>query len=108
MSMNDPRIATRFGGGQTEQGRPGKGRPFDALVLFLARLFAGALAGQCGLHALLLAGLQVKGVALDLLNNVFLLHLTLKPAQCIFEGFALLQSYFRQTNTPPNSSGRTR
>ena len=90
MSMDDPVLQLGFGGGLTEQGRPGKGRPFNALVLFLARLFAGAFAGQCGLHALLFAGLQVKGVALDLLNNVFLLHFSLKPAQCIFEGFTLL------------------
>jgi hypothetical protein len=109
--MNDEyesRVATQVVGGQTEQGRPGMGRPFDALVLFLARLFAGAFAGQCSLHALLFAGLQVKGVTLDLLNDVFLLHFSFKPAQCIFEGFALLKSYFRQTDTPPNWSGRTR
>ena len=41
---------------------------------------------------------------LDLLNNVFLLHLALKPPQSVFEGFSLLQSHFRQRNTPPNSS----
>jgi len=45
MSMKDPVLQLGLGGGQTEQGRPGKGRPFNALVLFLARLFAGALAG---------------------------------------------------------------
>ena len=90
MSMNDPVLQLDLVGAKPSRGRPGKGRPFNALVLFLARLFAGALAGQCRLHALFLAGLQVKGVALDLLNDVFLLHLTLKPAQCVFEGFALL------------------
>ena len=41
---------------------------------------------------------------LDLLNNVFLLHLALKSPQSVFEGFSLLQSYFGQRNTPPNSS----
>jgi hypothetical protein len=32
------------------------------------------------------------------------LHLALKPPQSVFEGFSLLQSDFRQRNTPPNSS----
>jgi hypothetical protein len=41
--------ATQCGGGQTEQSRPGKERPFTAitclaLVLFFARLFARPLA----------------------------------------------------------------
>jgi hypothetical protein len=46
-------------------------------------------------------------VALDLFNNVFLLHFPLKAAQSVFEGFPLLQSNFRQLNTPPSLSGRT-
>ena len=90
-----------------EQGRPGRGRPFDALLLFFTRLFASALASQRGLHTLSFAGLQVKGVALDLLDDVFLLHLALEAAQRILEGFSLLNSNFCQTDTPPDSSGRT-
>jgi len=43
MSMKDPVLQLGLGGGQTEQGRPGKGRPFNALVLFLARLFRARL-----------------------------------------------------------------
>jgi hypothetical protein len=35
------------------------------------------------------------------------LHLALKTSQGILEGLALLQSYFCQTYTPPNPSGRT-
>jgi hypothetical protein len=90
-----------------EQGRPGTGDPLLLLVLLLANLFASALASERGLHAFLLTGFEVKGVALDLLNNVFLLHFALETAQCVFEGFTLLQSNFRQTDTPPNPSGRT-
>jgi hypothetical protein len=90
-----------------EQGRPGKERPFNALFLFFARFLAGAFAGQCRFHAFLFAGLQVKGVALDLLDNVFLLHLALETPQSVFEGLTLLKSYFSQTYTPPDSSGRT-
>jgi hypothetical protein len=67
-------------GGQIEQSRPGKERPCAALILFFSRFFTRAFASQRGLHTLLLAGLQVKGVTLDLLDDVFLLHLALETA----------------------------
>ncbi len=94
-------------GGQIEQGRPGKERPFAALVLFFARFLASSLASESSLDTLFLAGLQVEGVALDLLDNVFLLHLALETAQSVLEGFTLLKPYFCQTDTPPNPSGWT-
>ena len=50
------------------------------LVLFFSRFFTRTLASQRGLHTLFLAGLQVKGVTLDLLDDVFLLHLALETA----------------------------
>ncbi len=77
------------------------------LILFLARLLAGALPSQRRLHSLFFARLQVKGVPFDLLDNVFLLHLAFKTPQSILEGFPLLQPNFRQTDTPPDSSCRT-
>jgi hypothetical protein len=46
-------------------------------------------------------------VALNFFNDVFLLHFALKTPQSVFEGLTLLQSNFRQTDTPPNPSGRT-
>jgi hypothetical protein len=67
-------------GGQIEQSRPGMERLFAALILFFSRFLSSAFASQRGLHTLFLAGLQVKGVALDLLDNVFLLHLALETA----------------------------
>ena len=73
-------LVTQSGGGQIEQGHSRKERPFNALILFLACLFAGALPSQRGLNTLFLAGLQVEGVALNLLDNVFLLHLALEAA----------------------------
>jgi hypothetical protein len=76
--------------------------------LLLANFLASALASERGFHAFLLTWLEVKGVALDLLDNVFLLNFALETAQGILEGFTLLQSNFRQTDTPPSSSGRTR
>ena len=73
----------------------------SCLVLFFACLLARPFASQRGLHTLLLARLQVKGVSLDLLNNVFLLYLALEPSQCILEGFSLLQPYFGQNLHTP-------
>ena len=99
--------ATLPGGGQIEQGRPGTGRPFNASVLLLANFLASALASERGFHAFFFTGLQVKRVALDLFDNVFLLHFALETAQSVFEGFPLLQSNFSQTDTPPNPSGGT-
>ena len=77
------------------------------LILFFTRFLASSFASKSSFHTLLLAGLQVKGVTLDLLDNVFLLHLALKSAQSILEGLTLLKPYFCQTDTPPNPSGWT-
>lgn len=96
-----------MGGGQQSRAAPGRGRPFTASILLLANFLTGALTSQRGLYTLFLAGFQVKGVALDLLDNVFLLHLAFETAKRVLEGLALLQSNFRQTDTPPNPSGRT-
>ena len=69
--------------------------------MFFTRFLSAAFARQCFFHALLLARLQVEGVPLDLLDDVFLLHLALEATQCIFEGLALLKSYFCQLNYTP-------
>ena len=71
------------------------------LVLLFACFFSAALTSQRFFYALFFARLQVKGVTLDLLNNVFLLHFALEATQCIFEGLALLKSYFCQLNYTP-------
>ena len=78
-----------------------------ALVLFFARFLASSFTSESGFDTLFLAGLQVKGVALNLLDNVFLLHLALETSQSVLEGFSLLKSNFCQTDTPPNPSGWT-
>jgi len=78
-----------------------------SLVLFFARFLASTLACESGFNTLFLAGLQVKGVSFDLLDNVFLLHLALETSQCVLEGFTLLKPYLCQTYTPPNPSGWT-
>jgi hypothetical protein len=71
------------------------------LVLFFASLLAAAFTSQRFLHALLFARLQVEGVTLDLLDDVFLLHLAFEAAQRILERFSLLESDFRQTDYTP-------
>ena len=70
--------------------RWGRGDPVRLILLF-ASLLSAALARKRFFHALLFAWLQVKGVTLDLLDNVFLLNFALKAAQRILEGLALLE-----------------
>lgn len=62
------------------------------LVLFLTNLLAVALAGQCFLHPLLLARLQVKRVTFYFLNDVFRLHFTLEPAKSVLKRFTFLNT----------------
>lgn len=109
-----PTLPALSGGGRIEQSRPGKGATLTILdasnclsVRFLANFFAGALARQRSFDPLFLSRLQVEGMALDFLDDVLLLHLALEAAQSVFQGFTFLQSNFRQTDTPPNPSGRT-
>jgi hypothetical protein len=71
------------------------------LILFFARLFAAAFAGERFFHPLLFAGLQVKGMSFHFLDDVFLLYLPLETAKRVLEGLALLNSDFSQlTDTP--------
>ena len=70
-------------------------------VLFLTRLLAVTLASERRFHSLFFAGLQVVGVTLDLLDNVFLLHLALQTPQRVLEGFSLLDPYFCQSLLHP-------
>ena len=78
--MKDPCCSSTSVGARLSRAAPGRSGSFLLLVLFFPRFLTGSLTSQRGLDALLLAGLQVKGVTLDLLDNVFLLHLALKAA----------------------------
>jgi hypothetical protein len=62
-----------------------------------ATLLPVSLARQCLLDTQFLARLQIKGMPLDLFNDVFLLHLTLEASERVFQGFTVLESYFSQT-----------
>jgi hypothetical protein len=108
-----PDAALRYGERQS-RAAPGRATLYCATslnsyksILLLAHLLPGALACEGSFDSFFLSRFQVKGVALDLFDDVLLLHLALKAAQGVLQGFTLLQSNFRQTDTPPNPSGRT-
>ncbi len=106
--MNCPDLPLNLVGARLSRAAPGWSGSFSLqLVLLFTSFLAGSFARERGFHTLFLAGLQVEGVTLNLLDYVFLLHLALEPTQSILEGFPLLKSYFCQTDTPPNPSGWT-
>ena len=67
------------------------------LLDITSAFLAVALAREGFFCALLLARLQVEGMSLDFLNNVFLLDFALEAAQRAFQGFSILDVNFRQT-----------
>jgi hypothetical protein len=69
--------------------------PNESVLLFPI-LFAGALSRQGLLHSTLRAGLEVEGMALHFLNNVFRLNLALEPPQGTLDRLTFLQSNFCQ------------
>jgi hypothetical protein len=64
------------------------------LIPVFANLLSGTLLGQSLLHSASLARLQVEGVALHILNDVFGHNLALEASECVFQRFAFLQSNF--------------
>jgi hypothetical protein len=60
------------------------------LILLLAGLFTIAFPRQGLLHTAFFAGLQIKGVPFNFLDDVLLLDLPFEAAQGIFKRFALL------------------
>jgi hypothetical protein len=63
-------------------------------IPIVASFFPGTLLRQSLLHSVSLAGLQVEGVALYILNNVFRLNLAFESPQSILQRLAFLQSDF--------------
>jgi hypothetical protein len=60
-------------------------------------LFASPLAGQSLLYAFLLSRLEVVGVSLNFLDDIFLLDFAFETAQGVFQRLVILESYFRQS-----------
>jgi hypothetical protein len=78
--MNSLLQLNKVGAGLS-RAAPGRSGPSLPLILFFACLFSGALTSERSFYTLFFAGLQVEGVALDLLDNVFLLHLAFEAAK---------------------------
>jgi len=62
------------------------------LVLLLADFLTITLTGERFFNTLLLARLEIEGMTLYFLDDVFGLHLALETAQSILKGFAFLNS----------------
>jgi len=71
-------------------------------ILFFACFLSAAFSRQGFFHTLFLARFQIKGMSLYFLNDVFLLYLAFKAAQCVLKGLALLNPNLCQLHTPPN------
>jgi hypothetical protein len=88
----------------------GKGPLLDScgplLERLILRLFANLLlrpfARQSLLYTKLGARLQIVGMTLDFLDDVFRLNFALEATQGALNGLALLQSNFSQPKSPPN------
>jgi len=66
------------------------------LVRFATLFFARTFTRQRLLGAATIAWLQVEGVLLDILDDIFLLDLPLEPAKRALDGLAILHFHFSQ------------
>jgi hypothetical protein len=62
------------------------------LILLFTCFFAIPLPCQRLFHTAFFTGFEVEGMTFDFFNDVFLLDLALKPAQCIFKRLAFLNA----------------
>ena len=61
------------------------GPPWCNLIQVITILFSGTLLSESLLHSASFARLQVEGVALHVLNNVFRHNLALESSECVFQ-----------------------
>jgi hypothetical protein len=80
-------------------------RAFGFFWLFYVAwaLLAIALASESFFRPTLFTGFQIERMALDFLNNIFLLDLALEPAERAFQGFTVLEYDLCQTDSPPSA-----
>jgi hypothetical protein len=77
------------------------------LVQFPALLFTTTLTRECLLRPAFVARLQIERVLLDILDDIFLLHLALEAAEGALNGFAFLDFNFSHAVSTPLASGRS-
>jgi hypothetical protein len=75
------------------------------LFRFAPQLLPISLARERLLGPSLVAGFQIEGMLLDILDDVFLLDLPLEPAESAFDGFALLNFDFSHATHTPFAGG---
>ena len=84
---------------------PGRSTRFETTsVDFAALLLARPFTRERLLGASPIAWFQVEGVLLDILDDIFLLHLPLEPAKRAFDGFAILHFHFSQAKNTPSTA----
>src|SRR5829696_2624246 len=81
-------------------GVPGPARTND-LIRFAALLLTRTFTRERLLGAATITRLQVEGVLLDILDDIFLLHLPLEPAKRALDGLAILHFHFSQAVLHP-------
>jgi hypothetical protein len=74
--------------------------PWRKLIPVFTGLLSGTLLSQILFDPPSLARLQIEGVALYVLNNVFRLNLSLETSERVLQRFAFLQSNFRHSRHP--------
>ena len=77
-----------------QRSSPGPGP--TVLLRLAALLLARPLPRQRLFRAATIAGLQIEGMLLDILDDIFLLDLPLEPAKRAFDGLAILHFDFSQ------------
>src|SRR5262249_53689849 len=87
----------RLGPGSTCRTR----HPAVLLVRLATLLLARSLARERLFGAAAIAGLQVEGVLLDILDDIFLLHLPFEATKRAFDGLAILYFHFSQARLHP-------
>ena len=72
------------------------------LICFPSLLLTQSLPRKRFFSAALFAGLHVKAMLLDFLNDVFLLHFALEAPQCVFQRLTFLDNDFGHYEFTPN------
>src|SRR5205823_12990231 len=82
--------------------------PAPRSIDFAALLLARAFTRERLLGAAAIPRLQVEGMLLDILDDIFLLDLPLEPAKRALDGFAILHFHFSQAVLHPPTGRRLR